>query len=75
MRAIVRAMRVTRVMQIMRVMRATAQMLRIFVCFIYIRVRKVWTNFFFLVFFFFFVFVIILERILPIQNRPRCAKK
>ena len=43
MRAIVRAMRVTRVM---RAMRATVQMLRIFICFIYIRVRKFWTNFF-----------------------------
>ena len=73
MRATVRAMRVTRVM---RVMRATVQMLRIFICFIYIRVRKFWTNFFLCCcFFFFFVFVIILERILPIQNRPRCAKK
>ena len=54
MRATVRAMQGTRVM------RATVQMLRIFICFIYIRVRKFWTNFFF------FVFVIILERILPI---------
>ena len=46
MRAIVRAIRVTRVMRIMRVMRATVQMLRILICFIYIRVRKFWTNFF-----------------------------
>ena len=44
MRATVRAMRVTRVM---RVMRATVQMLRIIICFIYIRARKFWTNFFF----------------------------
>ena len=57
----------------MRVTRATVQMLRIFICFIYIRVRKFWMNFFLR--FFFFVFVIILERTLPIQNRPRCAKK
>ena len=51
MRATVRAMRVTRVM---RVMRATVQMLRILICFIYIRVRKFWTNFFLCFFFFFF---------------------
>ena len=77
MRATVRAMRVTRVMRVMRVLRATVQMLRIFICqFIYIRVRKFWKNFFLCFFFFLsFVFVIILERILPIQYRPRCAKK
>ena len=38
--------------------------------------EKILGEFFSLVFFFFvFVFVIILERILPIQNRLRCAKK
>ena len=33
-----------------RAMRATVQMLRIFICFIYIRVRKFWTHFFSLFF-------------------------
>ena len=55
MRAIVRAIRVTRVMRIMRVMRATVQMLRVLICFIYIRVRKFWTNFFLCFFFFLFL--------------------
>ena len=51
-----RAMRVMRVTRVMRVMRATVQvqMLRIFICFIYIRVRKFWTDFF-LCFFFLFL--------------------
>ena len=69
MRATVRAMRVTRVM---RVMRATVQMLRIFICFIYIRVRKFWTNFFL---FFFFRFCYNFGENFAYSKSPKMRKK
>ena len=71
MRAIVRAMRVTRVM---RAMRATVQMLRIFICFIYIRVRKFWTNFF-LWFSFFFRFCYNFGENFSYSKSPKMRKK
>ena len=67
-RASVRAMRVTRVM---RVMRATVQMLRIFICFIYIRVRKFWTNFFL----FFFRFCYNFGENFAYSKSPKMRKK
>ena len=61
MRATVGAMRVTRVM------RFTVQMLRIFICFIYIRMRTLWTIFL-------FCFCFLFGEKLSIQNGPRWAK-
>ena len=70
-RAIVRAMRVTRVM---RAMRATVQMLRIFISFIYIRVRKFGRNFFF-GFFFFFRFCYNFGENFAYSKSPKMRKK
>ena len=74
-RAMRATVRVTRVMRVMRVMRATVQMLRIFICFIYIRVKKFWTNFFLCFFFFFFRFCYNFGENFAYSKSPKMRKK
>ena len=72
MRATVQAMRA---MRVTRVMWGTVQMLRIFICFIYSRVRKFWTNFFLCFFFFFFRFCYNFGENFAYSKSPKMRKK